>query len=778
MKQKTDYRILDWELISKGQLINASTANMNDDNKGIIFEDLIEILLMAMYPRETWRRTAKSHDGKRDFVFPKDEYLPEQKWAECKNYTSNVSLNIIAPTLIMGALERIRTILFFSYSPLNENAIEGILRYSEFTNQNVKVFDGQLLERLICKHYSYPGISVFFPNNTFNQTSLIYKDKPLRIIKTLRDLSGTRLSPSHVFKLGELFAIHIVVQNLSLESINYNIVVTVDKQNALYFSTPERQYTLSEAEICEYSFRCRALKAGRVTYTVKITIKKPGIGNCIIKGHINIIDEPHLFWTGEQALKAHSAALSHLEAYQTSPLMIVAESGTGKSTLIDIILQEQSILEKYSVLKFDLQQSRSNCLRNVLSQAVGLRGTDSTPNEQIKEDQQTLSFLINAYAESAETISETMLRLYNPQRPYLIVIDDIQTIGRAYISLINELDSKAESMKCSIYYLFTLNESVTSKEDILVRLGWDASYQNRICKIIRLNKFSKKDILAFMKHKYGLTDIDKYFIDYNNLIRPVELHNFCTYLKQRNIISSLSVSPNYRKIYQIVDEISFSQAINTILYANESLNSVWKQLLHNEDALFVLKYLYIADTIGPAFHRKYRRPIDNLISMGILKEADTQIIFCHNEIRKYIKDNLNYSEDDYIDIYTDRNIDDTSKAICALNNTNRIRGAIIFLNSYFQKDTEIARTTQLEELFYYIFENMDQIYEVGLTSSALHFVRYHFTAFNQEHGYNTVFHFLKLVANAALSGLWDTNAESVENMVNNLGHFEPPFRPT
>ena len=113
MKQKTDYRILDWELISKRQLINASTTNMNDDNKGIIFEDLIEILLMAMYPRETWRRTAKSHDGKRDFVFPKDEYLPEQKWAECKNYTSNVSLNIIAPTLIMGALSELEQYCFF-----------------------------------------------------------------------------------------------------------------------------------------------------------------------------------------------------------------------------------------------------------------------------------------------------------------------------------------------------------------------------------------------------------------------------------------------------------------------------------------------------------------------------------------------------------------------------------------------------------------------------------------------------------------------------------------
>ena len=83
MKEK-DIHVLNWENFS--QCTNSSGHTIN---KGLIFEDLIERLLIAMFPNQTWRRTAETHDGKRDFVYPSDEHLPDQKWAECKNYNSN-----------------------------------------------------------------------------------------------------------------------------------------------------------------------------------------------------------------------------------------------------------------------------------------------------------------------------------------------------------------------------------------------------------------------------------------------------------------------------------------------------------------------------------------------------------------------------------------------------------------------------------------------------------------------------------------------------------------
>lgn len=768
MSSNRDSHILDWDLITKGQRNTAKDHSSIEagwtDNKGIVFEDLIEKLLVAMFPRETWRRTIKSHDGKRDFVYPENEHLPDQKWAECKNYNSNVSLNVIAPTLIMGAIEKIGTILFFSYSPLNENAIEGILRYSELTGKDVKIFDGNLLESLICKHHSFPGISEFFPTTDFQKDHEALKDKPLRIIKALRNPNGNKLLPSHLFELGESFSINIIVQNLSLDPIDYIVSIKTSNHDVLSFTEYEIFCSLPGAAIKEYTIPCQALKPGSTAYTVKLIPRQSGAGKCEVRGRIRIADEPYLFWTGKRALNAQKIAIEHLAGFQTAPLLIVAESGTGKSTLIDILLQDQVIRERYSVLKFDLNQSRNSCVRNVLSQAIGINTTDSTPKDQAEEDQLALNLLINIYAESAKTIAETISRFYDPQRPYLVVIDDIQKIGRAYIDLINELDTIFQKENRPIYYLFALNEDVASKDEILARLNWDASYQNRTCETIKLNRFDQDDILAFMKHKFGLTELDKFFVGFDNSIRPIELRSFCTNLKQRHIISPFLVSARALKVYQIVDELGFAEAVNTVLYANQSINAVWEMLKATDVTLYVLKYLYIVDAIGPEFRKKYYKQIDRLIALGILKEADAQIVFCHDEIRRCVKDNLDFSEEDYADIYGDKNTDDISKAICALSKMHRLQGGTAFLKEFFQRDQELTRTNQRDELCYLVFENLDKLYESELTADALHFARFHFTSFNEEHGYITSFRFLKQVANAALSGLWDISGESVENM--------------
>lgn len=89
--------ILNWRKITetylKKQLKTDETSSGNHTvNKGILFEDIIEKLLAAMFPEETWRRTSKSHDGKKDFIYSAEEYLNEQKWAECKNYNTNISI--------------------------------------------------------------------------------------------------------------------------------------------------------------------------------------------------------------------------------------------------------------------------------------------------------------------------------------------------------------------------------------------------------------------------------------------------------------------------------------------------------------------------------------------------------------------------------------------------------------------------------------------------------------------------------------------------------------
>ena len=80
-------------------------------NKGIVFEDLVEELLKVMYRNEKWYRTALSYDGKKDFAYPDGSETPDLKWAECKNYKERLSLNVISPTLVMGAIDGIKSII-------------------------------------------------------------------------------------------------------------------------------------------------------------------------------------------------------------------------------------------------------------------------------------------------------------------------------------------------------------------------------------------------------------------------------------------------------------------------------------------------------------------------------------------------------------------------------------------------------------------------------------------------------------------------------------------
>ena len=757
MKSKQDIHMLNWSLITREPVDRT-------ENKGIIFEDLIEKLLVAMFPRETWRRTIKSYDGKRDFVYPDNEFLPEQKWAECKNYTSNISLNVIAPTLIMGAIESISTILFFSYSSLNDNAIESILRYAAFTGKVVKIYDGSLLESLICKYHNTQGICNYFPGTDFNSISEKLQDNPLRVIRVIRGVDERNLSPSHLFELGEPFYISIIIQNLLLCQTDYKIVIKKRKNNSLSFSNCTTLDSVPGASIKEHRITCQALMPGNTTYSAKLFIANNKSSNCEIRGKIKIADEPYLFWSGKHALNAQDVAMRHLTSYQTIPLLIAGNSGTGKSTLIDILLQNPTVRAKYNVLRLDVNRSRNSCVQSLLSQMIGMHGTDSTPKEQIEDEQTTLNFLTNTYAESAHSIAKILFQFYDPKKPYLIVVDDVQKIGRAYIDLVNELDVLATERKGQIYYLFALNESIASMESVLARLNWDATYKNRTCKIVKLHAFDKEDILAFMKHKFGLTGIDRFFGGFNSFVRPIELRSFCANLKRDNIISPYYTPGGSHMIYQIVNEFRFAEAVNNVLYTQRSIHVILDLLTNRDVHLYVLKHLYIAEEIFPSFRKKYQHQINDLISLGLLKEANERIIFYHDEIRKCVNHCLCFLEEDYADIFGEKNVDNASKAICALHQIGRIRGGVAFLQKFFNANLEIAKVNQRYELCQLIFENFSGITEFGLTCDALRFVRFNFDALNNETGYRTSFHFLRLVADAALSGHWDTCEESVENM--------------
>ncbi|MBQ8749098.1 MAG: ATP-binding protein [Clostridia bacterium] len=767
MKENKDIHVLKWNIITKTEdkyNVQIYCDKKKQPNKGILFEDLIEKLLEVMFPNEVWLRTAKSHDGKKDFVYPADTDLPEQKWAECKNYNDNVSLNVISPTLIMGAIDNIECIYFFSYSPLNNNAIEGLLRYSELSNKTIKIFDGNLLESLICQYHKIKTISQFFPDTDFEEAIANFETRKFRVIKILKDMNGNSISSNHLFEIGESFYLNIIIQNLSSEYINYNLDVQLNSDNYLLCEKNNFSYGLPFGAIKEHSISCQTLQTGQLSYTINVTPLKNNFEkestSISRSGTIKIINEPYLFWTGEKALSVYYNCMKHLTDYNKDPLIIVAPGGTGKSTLVNILLQEKAIHEKYNILKFDLNLTRNYCARNLFFQALGTKENAEIPLEQIEDDKKALSLLVDKYAESAKMIAQTMMKFYDSTHPFLFVVDDIQNINRAYIDLFGELNLESKKNKKPIYYIYTLNEDILSLDKLIVRLNWNYNYKNLKIKLEKLSKFNHKDTISFIKQKLGLPNIDHYFSEYDRDISPLELHSFCSSLKNKNIVSYIPKNSSY----YIVDKFKFSESIDRILYKNISIQSIYESLEMGDVSLYILKYLYITDELGVDFREKYHLIINELIIMGILKENDGVISFYHDKIRKYIGKKLEFTEEDYVDIFYTPNTDINARAICAIYQIDRIQEAPMFLNHYFQTNKDVRKSNQRYRICFLVFEYLDKLLTFGIASHALKFVYNNIDALNIEQEYNDLFDFFCHIARSAQLFNWDINNECVEHM--------------
>ena len=120
-----------------------------DPNKGIQFEILVEYLLHKMFSAEelSFKKTKLSHDGNKDFWAI--DNTSEVWWAECKNYTPNIALTQLAPTLVMAEINQVRHLMFFSYSSINANLRKRIAQYSYKYQKEIFLYDDEALEQLV-----------------------------------------------------------------------------------------------------------------------------------------------------------------------------------------------------------------------------------------------------------------------------------------------------------------------------------------------------------------------------------------------------------------------------------------------------------------------------------------------------------------------------------------------------------------------------------------------------------------------------------------------------
>lgn len=189
--------------------------------QGKKFEKLIKCILDAEYGKNQWVGTKDSWDGSKDFYY----YNTNQNmWAECKNYSSSIGLKVVSPSLVMAQIYNVDVLLFFSYSPINENTKSKIVKYAEKTFLKVLFFDDIVLEKILFNHWSCIGKKFF---KKYNGLTVSYTSEPVIDLKVYKNPFLDQLEASK-HEIMEINAYHMFEIDICIINRNdTNIVVDV-----------------------------------------------------------------------------------------------------------------------------------------------------------------------------------------------------------------------------------------------------------------------------------------------------------------------------------------------------------------------------------------------------------------------------------------------------------------------------------------------------------------------------------------------------------------------
>lgn len=747
-KRQIKIRKLDWSLFTKDNQLS------NGVNKGIAFEDIVEQLIKAMFPKEKWRRTPKSHDEKRDFVYPQDETLPDQKWAECKNYNENLSINTIAPTLVMGAIDQIQCIYFYSYSKLNDNAIEGILRYAELSKKKVKIFDGILLDNLIIKYNSQIETKSFFPNNDFSNLS--YDNTvPFRLICSVTNTNNNKAMISPRFNIGAKFVLKVIVQNLMPNENNFSYKVEAPE---LKLSRDVYDGKLKFGSIVEHKIICEGLKAGKWNISVKLNL----IGTDIsVNEHVEISDRSYSFWSGKNAVESYKICTDHLTGYTEKPLFITGGSGIGKTTMLDLIANNEEVLKKYEIQCINHTLTREACLKELLFNRFGLESDNSVDSESQEEDKlNDLKVLLTNYTHGASDLARVLMNTYNPKKPFLFMVDNAHLLSSAYARWIKEIISLSKKQQKKIYFIFAMDTAIISIEDIYTDLYATDEYSDEAVNDVHLTKFDKQDTIAYIQHFYGVLEIRKFFDNYTDqMVVPAKVQRFCSMILEKEVLISLPDKSGIK--YKIVDENAFADFVEKYIYSDFALD-ITDPIFENKKSDECLKFIYITGSVSLSQSASWNKNIHWLIEHGILARHNNDVFFSSSELRTIVGNMLSFSDDDYDDLYEHECSSQETKALCILNLLKKKDGAYNFLDNFFKSQGNFITKNQRWETCCLVLEKFGELRDMGLIHQLLLFLKNNYTSLYEEQGHYKFFSFLELAMKTFISNDWDTDNESVE----------------
>lgn len=609
------------------ETLNQSPKNLN---KGIQFEILVAYLLKSMFEDAEldFQPTKSSHDGNKDFWAIDNEN--EVWWAECKNYTSNIALTQLAPTLVMAEINQVRHLMFFSYSKLNINLKRRIAQYSYKYNKDIFLYDDDSLERLIFL-YDNDAIKNIKPSIQHH----FLEELELDFFNEINAAVINRYSFDENYTIKELnvgsvYDLNVVLTNRCFDS-QVNIAVSVDCHENPYFDIldndidkqlriwkeevilePNQIYLIKCKVRAKKNCKCISLPKLEVTYNIngKISQRQSTENQnyvCNWNRKLALIGKHY-----ENIVENFSNACSK----QSCVFLVYGSSGTGKTRILEEC-NAVLIKQNFNVINFtgfDRESSWEDIIREISYQVFGINGDlataifcelDDIVTPQITDalKRKIIEFLrllnkkqenIN-YEDYYEIIFSEMQK-----HQYAIIIDNMQSYLPKLIDFVRAMIrfmSTRNSRKNKFSLLFSLNTTlIYHKEylDFIADLHLLSGVHNQICYISELvNGFNKEEqAIAYLN---TLLCLDEFPLNYFHL---------------KEILRKTSLKPKYIEI--IADRLMQEECIQI----QDGVGYI----------LDLEKFKNIINTIPPKYEEAFVSNFNYLISTYSSLETDIKDI--------------------------------------------------------------------------------------------------------------------------------------------------------
>lgn len=529
-------------LLSKYWKTFRKTIITADGKKKIVkdgkkFEELIKNILDLEYGKNLWKDTGETWDGSRDFEWrTPDSY----KWAECKNYSSNISLNVISNTLVMAMIDFADEILIFSYSKIKEPALKKLIQFADISQKTLKIFADESLEEIILMHMAKLK-DVFFPNFPMNAiangllspyVSCNIISDPVTAYTMDMDLGYIPRKPSKI-NFDSILCLSILIYNPSAKDISITIESNWEKSKNCFRILNPKEEKLIRFELAANATVIKKIYFEAIIYKNKLNFPSVVISSSDFHKEYTF-GSTKCSWIGECTLQGSSykKIKADFQAKVLNPhffqgINIYGTSGTGKSRLLKEC-ENIALGNGYRVIRFCINEKNNttNFLQKMITEFICALYDIPNMEEYIQtSDSDTLNDIykmiltLKSHKLEQQYWSTTVIPIVSRklmQSKCYISFDNLQYYPDQFIIFLNDLIENLllTNQHCKSRMGFSFNTDYIYNQDKCMGLySYLISNRNRL-QNVKLEGFSTDgEARVFLNQLLPNANVDTFYID-------------------------------------------------------------------------------------------------------------------------------------------------------------------------------------------------------------------------------------------------------------------------